>query len=131
MRTPRHHRSPRRPSGTPHRTGYPRRIAAAGLDDDAKRDVRTEFAEAVNISAAQLRRWLDTDGSRSVGDTGGSGRESTGHEMGRHVVELRDEHVGDLDDGDCARMRKVAATSTATSPSARRVTSPTRAGGTR
>ncbi len=42
-----------------------------------------------------------------MGDTGGSARESTGHEMGRHVVALRDKHVGDLDDADYARMREV------------------------
>jgi hypothetical protein len=82
-------------------------MATAELDDDAKRDVRKEFGEAVNMSAAQLRRWLETDESRSVGDTGGSDRESTGHEMGRHVVALRDKRVGDLDDEDYARMRKV------------------------
>jgi hypothetical protein len=82
---------------------------ATGLDDDAKRDVRKEFGEAVNMTAAQLRRWLDTEESRSVGDKGGAGSngESTGHEMGRHIVELRDKEVADLDDEDYARMRKV------------------------
>jgi hypothetical protein len=79
----------------------------ADLDDDQKRAVRTEFDEAVNMSASRLRTWLDSDESRSVGDTSGAGKESTGHEMGRHVVELRDKHVADLDDEDYARMRKV------------------------
>jgi uncharacterized protein DUF3140 len=82
-------------------------MATAKLDDDAKRDVRTEFDEAVNMTAAQLRKWLDTDESRSVGDTSGSDAESTGHEMGRHIVELRDKKVADLSDEDYARMRKV------------------------
>jgi hypothetical protein len=82
-------------------------MATGTLDDDAKRDVRTEFGEAVNMTASQLEKWLDTDESRSVGDTGGSGSESTGHEMGRHIVELRDKKAGDLDDDDYARMRKV------------------------
>ena len=87
-------------------------MATAKLDDDAKRDVRKEFDEAVNMTAAQLRTWLDTDESRSAGDTsrsgpGGSDRESTGHEMGRDIVELRDGKVADLSDEDYARMRKV------------------------
>ena len=56
-------------------------MATTELDDDAKRDVRAEFGEAVNMTAAQLRTWLDSDESRSVGDSGGSGKESTGHEM--------------------------------------------------
>jgi uncharacterized protein DUF3140 len=82
-------------------------MATGKLDDDAKRDVRTEFGEAVNMTANQLEKWLDTDESRSVGDTGGSGSESTGHEMGRHIVALRDKKAGDLDDDDYARTRKV------------------------
>ena len=81
-------------------------MATAKIDDDAKREVRTEFGDAVNMTAAQLRTWLDSDESRSVGDSSGGG-ESTGHEMGRHIVELRDKKVADLDDEDYARMRKV------------------------
>ena len=87
--------------------GYPGDMAAQELDDDRKRDVRKEFGEAVNMTAAQLKTWLGSEESRSVGDTGGWGTESTGHEMGRHIVDLRDKHVGDLDDDDYARMRKV------------------------
>ena len=87
--------------------GYPHPVATGELDDDEKRGVRAEFGDAVNMTAAQLRRWLDTDESLSVGDTGGSGKESTGHEMGRHIVDLRDRKVADLDDEDYARMRKV------------------------
>ena len=82
-------------------------MATGQLDDDAKRDVRTEFGDAVNMTAAQLRRWLDTDESRAVGDSGGTSTESTGHAMGRHIVDLRDKKVADLDDDDYARMRKV------------------------
>jgi len=82
-------------------------MATTELDDDAKRATRAEFAEAVNMTAGQLRTWLDSDESRSVGDSGGSGKESTGHAMGRHIAELRGKKVADLDDDDYARMRKV------------------------
>ena len=82
-------------------------MATGKLDDDAKRDVRKEFGEAVNMSASALRTWLGTDESRSVGDKGGADEESTGHEMGRHIVDLRGKHAADLDDEDYARMRKV------------------------
>jgi hypothetical protein len=94
-------------AGTPGSRGYPARMATTDLDDDTKRAVRKDFDEAVNMSASALRRWLDTDESRSVGDSGGSNAESTGHEMGRHIVDLRDKHAADLDDEDYARMRKV------------------------
>jgi hypothetical protein len=33
-------------------------MAAKALDDDEKRDIRTQFGEAVNMSAAQLRKLL-------------------------------------------------------------------------
>ena len=69
--------------------------------------MRAEFGAAVNMTSAQLRRWLDTDEARSVGDTSGPGGESTGHEMGRHIVELGDKKAADLDDGDYKRMRMV------------------------
>ena len=59
------------------------------------------------MSARELERWLGTEESHSVGDTSGEGRESTGHEMGRHIVELRGKRKDDLDDEDYARMRKV------------------------
>ena len=82
-------------------------MATGKLDDDAQRDVRKEFDEAVNMTASQLKRWLETDESRSVGDTSGSDTESTGHEMGRHIAALRDKKAADLGDDDYARMRKV------------------------
>jgi Protein of unknown function (DUF3140) len=82
-------------------------MATTKLDDDAKRGVREEFGEAVNMTASQLERWLDTDESRSVGDTGGSGTESTGHQSGRRIVALQHKKAADLDDEDYAHMRKV------------------------
>jgi hypothetical protein len=82
-------------------------MATTELDDDAKRDVRAAFGDAANMAPAQLKKWLDSDESRSVGDSGGSGTESTGHEMGRHIVELRAKKAADLDADDYTRMRKV------------------------
>lgn len=65
------------------------------------------FEDAVNMTPKELREWLDTDESRSVGDTSGDG-ESTGHAMGRRIVELKGTKKGDLTDDDVAAMRKVA-----------------------
>ena len=76
------------------------------MDDDEKRSVRQEFDEAVNMSASQLERWLDTDESKSVGQKKDGG-ESVGHEFGRHILELRHTRKGDLDDEDYAHMKKV------------------------
>jgi hypothetical protein len=76
------------------------------MDDDEAKQTRADFGDAVNMSARELKTWLDTDESKSVGDRKGGG-ESTGHEMGRHIVELQNAKAGDLEDEDLARMRKV------------------------
>jgi hypothetical protein len=76
----------------------------AGHDPDT---VRSEFGEAVNMTAGELEEWLGTDESRSVGqDSDGSG-ESTGHASGRRIVELLRTRKDDLTDDDLAHMRKV------------------------
>ena len=79
------------------------------VDDDERREIRHDFGEAVTMTAAELKRWLRTDESQSVGDSGGSDDkgESTGHEMGRHIVDLLHRKAADLSDEDLKRMRKV------------------------
>jgi Protein of unknown function (DUF3140) len=76
------------------------------MDDDERKQVRSDFTDAVTMSPHELEQWLDTDESRAVGDTSGTD-ESTGHEMGRHIVAMQRKHVADLDDEDLGRMRKV------------------------
>jgi hypothetical protein len=75
------------------------------MGDDAKQ-TRDAFAEAVNMTASELEKWLDTEHSRQVGDKSG-GSESTGHRSGRRIVELLRTKAGDLTDDDLAHMRKV------------------------
>ena len=70
-------------------------------------DVRSDFAEAVNMTAAELEKWLATDESQSVGQKSGGSGESTGHESGRRIVELLRTKKDDLTDDDLAHMRKV------------------------
>lgn len=69
-------------------------------------DVRAEFDEAVNLTAKQLEKWLDTEESRSVGQKGGGG-ESTGHRSGRRIISLLGKRKDDLTEDDLAHMRKV------------------------
>jgi hypothetical protein len=73
-------------------------------------DVWPDWQRDVNMTASELETWLDTDESRSVGDThteGGSGGESTGHKSGRRIVKLLRTNKGDLTSDDVAWMRKV------------------------
>ncbi|WP_299538658.1 DUF3140 domain-containing protein [uncultured Streptomyces sp.] len=75
--------------------------------DEGREETLSRFGEAVNMTAAELERWLGSDESREVGQKDGGG-ESTGHASGRRIVELLRTKKADLDDGDLAHMRKVA-----------------------
>jgi hypothetical protein len=67
---------------------------------------RRDFGEAVNMTAGELEKWLDTDESQAVGQKSGDD-ESTGHASGRRIVELLHTKKADLTDDDLAHMRKV------------------------
>jgi hypothetical protein len=77
------------------------------MADDDPDTVRRDFGEAVNMTAGQLEKWLQTDESTSVGQKSGGSRESTGHESGRRIVELLRTKKDDLTDDDLVHMRKV------------------------
>jgi Protein of unknown function (DUF3140) len=67
-------------------------------------DVWDDWKSAVNMTAKELERWLDTDESKSVGQGDG---ESTGHKSGRRIVNILGTKKGELSDDDVAHMRKV------------------------
>ncbi len=69
-------------------------------------DVHDEFGTVVNMTPAELEKWLATDDSQAVGQKDGGG-ESTGHESGRRVVALLRTKKAELSDDDRAHMRKV------------------------
>jgi hypothetical protein len=74
--------------------------------DDGPDHVLGEFKDAVNMSAGRLEKWLETDESKSVGQSEDSG-ESVGHASGRRIAELLRTKKGDLSEDDIAHMRKV------------------------
>jgi DNA topoisomerase VI subunit B len=76
------------------------------MSDDAA-STRKQFDEAVNMTARELEDWLGTDESKEVGQKSDGGGESTGHEMGRHVVEILSKHKADLTEADEEHMAKV------------------------
>ncbi|HEX6346309.1 DUF3140 domain-containing protein [Umezawaea sp.] len=65
----------------------------------------TGFSEAVNMTASELERWLDTDESKSVGQSDGG--ESVGHRSGRRIVDILGKKKADLTDADEEHMAKV------------------------
>ncbi|MDI3381694.1 DUF3140 domain-containing protein [Xenophilus aerolatus] len=69
--------------------------------------VLSDFKAAVNMTPAQLERWLQTEESRTVGFKGAPGKESVGHASGRRIVRLLGKDRDALTAGDLAHMRKV------------------------
>ncbi|WP_348651130.1 DUF3140 domain-containing protein [Micromonospora sp. WMMD882] len=78
-----------------------------GRDDD--RDTYREFTDAVNMTPAELSRWLERDASKHVGwrKKGSQGGESVGHASGRRIVDLLRRKRADLTSADYRHMRKV------------------------
>ncbi|WET77254.1 DUF3140 domain-containing protein [Amycolatopsis sp. QT-25] len=70
------------------------------------KDVRTEFGEAVNMTAGELEKWLKTDESRRAGQHKNGG-ESVGHESGRRIVGILRTNKAELTEEDEKHMRKV------------------------
>ena len=70
------------------------------------KQVQKEFREAVNIDADELKEWLETDESKSVGQSDDGG-ESKGHESGRRIVEILEKDDEDIGQDDVDHMRRV------------------------
>ena len=68
------------------------------MADDRQRIIE-EFDEAVNMTSKELEEWLETEESKSVGQSDGGG-ESKGHESGRRSVEIKRKKKSDYTDDD-------------------------------
>jgi hypothetical protein len=75
------------------------------MADDEHATTWKEFRDTVNMTAAELEKWLRTDESKKVGQK--SGGESTGHASGRRIVSMLKSKKSDLTDDDYGHMRKV------------------------
>jgi hypothetical protein len=78
------------------------------------KDIEAEFAEVVNMTPAKLRKWLESEESRSVGMreggekvTGPEQSEAVGHHMGGRILEIKARRKAERDEQDHADMRKV------------------------
>lgn len=69
-------------------------------------DIHKDFSDAVNMTAKELEDWLATPESKDAGQHKDGG-ESTGHESGRHIVQILRKRKGDITDADERHMRKV------------------------
>jgi hypothetical protein len=77
------------------------------MASEDRQQIVEEFEEAVNMTPKELEEWLQTDESRSVGQSEGGGGESKGHESGRRIVEIKRKKKSDYTDDDVEHMKKV------------------------
>jgi len=73
--------------------------------DDELAEVWDDWKQAVNLTASELGDWLETDESRSSGESHGG--ETTGHRSGRRIVGLLQKRKDELTQDDIDWMRKV------------------------
>lgn len=66
-----------------------------------------EFNRLVNMTPAELEKWLDTDESKEVGWTHEGETESVGHQSGKRIVAIKRKKKAELTDDDHAHMAKV------------------------
>ena len=64
---------------------------------DDRQQIAKEFDEVVNMTPKELEEWLQTQESRSVGQSDGGG-ESKGHKSGRRIVEIKRKKKTDYTD---------------------------------
>lgn len=83
-----------------------RRFNPIDPDSDEAAEVKRKFDGNVNMSAAALRRWLESHESKSVGQRRGD-EESVGHDSGRRIVAILEKRAHELSPDDYAHMKKV------------------------
>ena len=72
-----------------------------------RKDIARRFAAAVNMSAQEIEDWLDSDESRSVGQTKPGASESVGRQSARRIIAILRTPEPELDEEDYRHMRKV------------------------
>lgn len=77
------------------------------MADDTEATVK-DFKNAVNMTAGEISKWLETDHSKEVGQKSKEGSESTGHQSGKHIVDILHKKQADHTEADLAHMKKVA-----------------------
>ncbi len=74
---------------------------------DENQTTLQEFKNAVNMSVKELETWLKTEDSQSTGMKEQEGDESTGHQSGRHTVEILHKQKSEYTEDDFNQMRRV------------------------
>src|SRR5687767_8063717 len=76
------------------------------MEKEEQQEVYAEFKKLVNMSAAEIEKWLKTKESKDVGWDSGDG-ESVGHKSGEKIVAILRKKKDELSSADYEHMRKV------------------------
>ncbi|PVA11443.1 DNA-binding protein [Pelagivirga sediminicola] len=71
----------------------------------SQEEIWREWRDLVNMAPQELEDWLETDASKSVGDSDQG--ESTGHASGRRIVRIKRTNKDDLSQDQWDHMAKV------------------------
>ena len=85
-------------------------MATKTADDkqqNEQEEAQKEFDKLVNMSASELKKWLDTEESKSVGQKKDGATESTGHQSGSRIIEILGKKGKNLSDDDVHEMKRV------------------------
>lgn len=77
-----------------------------GDRDSEKQEILNEFNEAVNMSASEIKKWLKTDESNSVGQKDKKGK-IKGRKSGKKIVKILQKNKSDYQKKDFKHMKKV------------------------
>lgn len=80
---------------------------AVGTEEAHRKSLKHDFDSAVNMSASQIEKWLETEESKSVGQTKEGSDESIGHKSGHRIIDILNKKDSDLSDSDYDHMGKV------------------------
>ncbi|MDB5477601.1 MAG: DNA-binding protein [Alphaproteobacteria bacterium] len=72
-----------------------------------KTQIHKNFKSAINMTAKEITAWLETDESKSVGQTKPGMAESIGRQSAREIIKILGKKKSDLTDADYAHMRHV------------------------
>ena len=75
------------------------------VDKDTYDEIYDDFYDQVNMQPKELEDWLESDESKSVGDS--KSGESTGHESGRRIVKIKRTKKAELTHDQYRHMKKV------------------------
>lgn len=77
------------------------------MAEKSHEDTHKEFKEAVNMTAGQLEKFLETEESKGVGWHNEGEVEAVGHQSGRMIADILHKKSSDLTDDDYHQMSRV------------------------